>query len=81
MAKKKAPARSAVTAKPKVSKLTPQQKSLADAVAAVGSQAKLAKKLDCSQQSVSAWLKGERPRGSMQRKLKKMFNVGPWAGA
>lgn len=56
-----------------------QRKALADAVEALGSQGKLAKKLDCSQQSVSAWLKGDVPRPSMQRKMKRVLNIPePW---
>lgn len=74
---KSAPVRAAQSKAPK---MTRQQRLLAEAVAAAGSQTKLAKKLDCSQQSVSAWLKGDVPRGSMQRTLKKMFNIPtPWA--
>lgn len=60
-------------------KFTRQQKALAAAVKEAGSQGKLAKKLGCSQQSVSAWLKGEKPRLKMQQKMRRKLGIeGAW---
>ena len=53
---------------------------LANVVKEVGSEALVADKLGCSQQSVSAWLHGTNfPRAPMQVKMKKLWGIPtPW---
>ena len=57
-----------------------QQQLLAEVVALKGSERVISEELGCSQQSVSAWIKGEwTPRPVMQRKLKALYKIPmPW---
>lgn len=51
-----------------------------EAVKAEGSGGRVAKRLGCSQQSVSAWASGTNPpRPKMQQKIKEIYNIPePW---
>lgn len=57
-----------------------QAKMLAAAVRKAGSEDKMAETLECSQQSVSAWLRGTNvPRAAMQVKLFELLKIPqPW---
>ncbi len=57
-----------------------QSKLLAAAVRKAGSEDKMAEQLKCSQQSVSAWIRGTNvPRAAMQAKLFELFKIPqPW---
>ncbi len=64
----------------KAPKKSAGHRGLDRAVVEMGSQAKLAKKLGCSQQSVSAWVKGGTPREKTQAKMHRVFGItGPWS--
>lgn len=69
MAKKK------IKKKPKT-----HQQLLADVVKSEGSEEQVAKKLDCSQQSVNAWIKGSwLPRMAVQKRMKEIYKIPiPW---
>lgn len=53
---------------------------LSEAVKKVGSEDKAAAMIGCSQQSVSAWIRGTNvPRAAKQQKLQKLWNIpAPW---
>lgn len=76
MAKKK----KAAAKETKAEVATNQTELLAAVVKSVGSEALVAEKLKCSQQSVSAWLHGTNsPREAMQRRMAKLWDIPmPW---
>ena len=58
----------------------PNQQLLAEIVRQMGSGRAVARKLKCSQQSVSAWALGTTlPRSGMQKKMQKLLGIPvPW---
>lgn len=56
------------------------QQLLAEVVQLKGSERVVSEELGCSQQSVSAWIKGDwSPRVNVQRKLKELYKIPmPW---
>lgn len=58
----------------------PNQQMLAEIIKQMGSGRAVAKKLKCSQQSVSAWALGTTlPRWGMQKKMLKLLGIPvPW---
>lgn len=65
---------------PKARRRDTQQELLSATVRSLGSEALVAKKLGCSQQSVSAWRRGSwLPRRNMQNKMLKVYGIPmPW---
>lgn len=56
------------------------QQLLAAVVESEGSEERVAKRLACSQQSVSAWIKGSwLPRMAVQKRMKEIYKIPiPW---
>lgn len=56
------------------------QQLLAEVVENEGSEERVAKRLACSQQSVSAWIKGSwLPRMAVQKRMKEIYKIPiPW---
>lgn len=72
-------------AKKKTEKKSPKthQQLLAAVVEIEGSEERVAKRLECSQQSVNAWIKGSwLPRMAVQKRMKEIYKIPlPWKKA